>query len=235
VARTVAGLLDRAPAAWPSWAFENHDVARSVTRWGGGRPRTAWAKLLIALLTTLRGTAFLYQGQELGLPEAELPFAALRDPDGMAFWPDYKGRDGCRTPMPWTSQGPHAGFSDAAPWLPVPEAHLPFSVAAQEDDPASVLRFTRRFLAWRSRHEVLLDGAIGFLELQEPLLGFTRGAAQDGLTMVFNLGEADATLEWPEAPALFDLGARHDGSAWHVPVAAGLVVRTETGGEAVLF
>lgn len=235
VARTVAGLLEEAPAAWPSWAFENHDVARCVTRWGGGRPEAAWAKLLIALLTTLRGTAFLYQGQELGLPEAVLPFDALRDPDGIAFWPDYKGRDGCRTPMPWTSETPHAGFSKAAPWLPVPAAHLRLSVAAQEADPASVLRFTRFFLAWRSRHQALRDGAIEFLDLPEPLMGFTRRAGPDGVTMVFNLGEEEVSLGWQAAPALFDLGARHDGSTWRIPVAGGLVMEAGKAREAVLF
>jgi alpha-glucosidase len=233
VARTIAGLLEQAPDAWPSWAFENHDVPRCVSRWGGSRPPAAWAKLLIALLTTLRGTAFLYQGQELGLPQADLAFVDLRDPDGIAFWPDYQGRDGCRTPMPWTSEAPHGGFSPARPWLPTASAHLRISVAAQEDDPQSVLAFTRRVLAWRQRHTVLRLGRIAFLELPEPLLSFSRGEGRDALIFVFNLGDADATLAWPPAPALFDLGAWHDGRVWRIPVAGGLVIGGE-GREAVL-
>ncbi len=233
VARTVAGLLEQAPAAWPSWAFENHDVARCVSRWGGGKPAAAWAKLLIALLTTLRGTAFIYQGQELGLPQADLSFEALRDPDGIAFWPDYKGRDGCRTPMPWTSGEPNGGFSTGTPWLPIAPEHLPISVAAQQADPDSVLAFTRRFLAWRAGHAALRTGAIRFLELPEPLLGFTRGDAPTSLTFVFNLGDAPAVLAWRAAEVCFDLGGRHDGAGWRIPVAGGIVMGQ--GREAVLF
>ena len=98
----VEDLLKRAPEAWPSWAFSNHDFERVASRWGAGKPMPLFAKTLFALLTSLRGTAFVYQGEELGLPQADVPFEALRDPDGIAFWPAYKGRDGCRTPMPWT-------------------------------------------------------------------------------------------------------------------------------------
>ena len=98
---TVATLEDRMSEGWPCWALSNHDVRRVVTRWGGARPSRALAIQLLAMLCSLRGSVCLYQGEELGLPEAELPFHALRDPYGIAFWPNFKGRDGCRTPMPW--------------------------------------------------------------------------------------------------------------------------------------
>ncbi|MEJ0045460.1 MAG: alpha-amylase family glycosyl hydrolase [Rhodospirillales bacterium] len=159
-------------------------MPRSVSRWAGNRAPQKFARLLIALLTTLRGTAFLYQGQELGLPQAELPVEARRDPEG---------RDGCRTPMPWTGGVPCAGFSTVAPWLPIPREHLPLSVAAQEADPDSLLHWVRRFLAWRRTQPALIDGEIRFLELPEPLLGFERG---DGITLIFNLGEVDQVLPW---------------------------------------
>jgi alpha-glucosidase len=219
IARTVARLRTEAPDAWPSWAFENHDVPRSLTRWLGKRPPESFARTLIALLTTLRGTAFLYQGQELGLPQAELPFEALRDPEGIAFWPAHKGRDGSRTPIPWTSAPPHAGFSTASPWLPVPEAHLPLSAAAQEQDPHSLLHFVRHFLAWRRWHPALRGGEIRFLPLLAPLLAFTRGEAEAGFTLVFNLGEATAELPWPHPhpPAAFELGAIWSNTSLTLP------------------
>jgi alpha-glucosidase len=224
VARVVGGLRARAPAAWPSWAFENHDVPRSLTRWGQGRP-PVFARSLIALLTTLRGTAFLYQGQELGLTQAELPFEALRDPDGIAFWPAYKGRDGCRTPMPWTG-AQHGGFSTGAPWLPVAAAHLALNAAAQAEDAGSLLCWTRRFLAWRRTQAVLLAGEIRFLALPDPLLGFTRELDGLALTLVFNLGEQAAALPLSAAPeAAFDLGATwHDG-ALALPAGTAVVSR----------
>ncbi|MGF1641565.1 MAG: alpha-amylase family glycosyl hydrolase, partial [Rhodospirillales bacterium] len=146
----VEAMLARSPGAWPSWAFSNHDVERVATRWGGpGGAVGDLAKLLIALLCSLRGTAFLFQGEELGLPQADVPFERLQDPEGRTFWPEHKGRDGCRTPIPWASATPHAGFSVAEPWLPVDPAHRPLAVDVQEGDPASTLRFTRGFLAWR--------------------------------------------------------------------------------------
>ena len=92
---------------WICWAFSNHDVIRHVTRWTkpGGSPE-ATAKFAVALLACLRGSICIYQGEELGLEEAELAFDDLRDPYGIRFWPGYKGRDGCRTPMPWDERRP---------------------------------------------------------------------------------------------------------------------------------
>jgi alpha-glucosidase len=226
VGRSVSRLRAEAPDAWPSWAFENHDVPRSLTRWAGTRPPQKFARLLIALLTTLRGTAFLYQGQELGLPQADLPFSALRDPEGITFWPAYKGRDGSRTPLPWTGEPPNAGFSTGAPWLPIPPEHRPLSVAAQEAEPESLLHWVRRFLAWRRAKPALCIGEIRFVDLPSPLLGFTRGEGAEGFTLIFNLGEADETLAWPgAAPSIaFDLGAVWAPGALSLPVGAGALL-----------
>jgi alpha-glucosidase len=148
--------------AWPCWAFSNHDVARVASRWAPagtepGDPRLA--KLFLALLCALRGTVFLYQGEELGLPEADIPFEKIRDPYGLAFWPEFRGRDGARTPMPWRAGRPHGGFTEGAePWLPVPDAHLARAVDAQEADPGSVLSFCRELLAWRRSRPAMVLG-----------------------------------------------------------------------------
>lgn len=221
-----------APDAWPSWAFENHDVARSISRWGGAHPPRSLARMLIALLTTLRGTAFLYQGEELGLPQADLPFAALRDPEGIAFWPDYKGRDGCRTPMPWSSAPPHAGFTSATPWLPVPPEHLPLSAAAQETDPDSLLHWVRGFLAWRRTQPSLLDGGIVFVDVAEPLLCFSRGSGDARLTFLFNLGDRAAVLDAVgQVLTGPDLGARIHGASAHLPPWSAACLRAVRPGE----
>ena len=141
-----------------------------------------------------RGSACLYQGEELGLPEAELPFAALRDPFGIAHWPDFRGRDGARTPMPWQRAAPNAGFGGGTPWLLVPEAHRAFAVDGQEADPRSVLRFTRAMLRARRAAPALVAGGIEPLDLPAPLLGFDRVSARMRVRCVFNLSPDAAAM-----------------------------------------
>jgi alpha-glucosidase len=193
----VTDMQARGPGAWPSWAFSNHDVERVASRWGGPEAPAAAARLLLALLASLRGTIFLYQGEELGLPEAEVPFERLRDPEGLAFWPALKGRDGCRTPMPWRAAAPAAGFSTGEPWLPVDPRHRAQAVDRQDADPASVLAFARRFLAWRRTQPALVGGDIRFLDTPEPVLAFVRGEAAAARLCIFNLGPAPVALPVP--------------------------------------
>lgn len=183
------------PDGWPCWSFSNHDVVRVATRWApGGVPDLRATKLLLALLLTLRGSACLYQGEELGLPEADLPFDALRDPVGRAFWPDIRGRDGARTPMPWVQGAPHAGFTTGVPWLPVPDAHRALAVDAQAADPDSVLHFARAMLRARRATPALRDGELVPLDLPPPLLGFDRVCGAARLRCVFNLSAAAAAV-----------------------------------------
>ena len=137
---------------WSCWAFSNHDVMRHASRWAANEPdRLAYLKVVSALLMSLRGSVCLYQGEELGLGEAELAFEDLQDPYGIRFWPEFKGRDGCRTPMVWDDAKPNGGFSTARPWLPVAREHLPLAVNKQQGDPNSLLEHYRRFLAFRRR------------------------------------------------------------------------------------
>lgn len=168
------------------WAFSNHDVARVVTRWADGS--TAAAKLFMALSLSLRGGVFIYQGEELGLPEAEVPFELRRDPYGRNHWPDFKGRDGSRTPMPWLRRGKNAGFSQAkTTWLPIPDAHRELAVDVQEKDPNSVLNEWRRFLRWRKEHLALRCGALALREAPDPLVIFERRCNDESLLCVFNV------------------------------------------------
>ena len=181
---------------WVCWAFSNHDVVRHVSRWTRpGDDPDAVAKFAIALLACLRGSIGLYQGEELGLEEAEIAFEDLRDPYGIRFWPGFKGRDGCRTPMVWEAAARNAGFSSGKPWLPVPESHRARAIDIQQADPASILSRYREVLALRKRHPALVRGSITFLDAQEDVLAFIREMDDEKLLCVFNF--ARGPIEWP--------------------------------------
>jgi len=183
---------------WPCWAIGNHDVRRVATRWsGGGADPAPRAKLLNALLLSLRGTVCSYQGEELGLSEADLPREALQDPYGITFWPTFKGRDGCRTPLPWTSDGESCGFSSGRPWLPVPDEHRARAVSVQEQDPGSVLNAYRAFLRFRQAHPALRHGSIRFLEAPADTLCFLREHGDQAIFCAFNFGSTDVIIEVP--------------------------------------
>ena len=192
---------------WPSWAFSNHDVARVISRWGFAAHAGKAAPLLIALLCSLRGSICLYQGEELGLSEADIPFDQLQDPYGIQFWPDYKGRDGCRTPMPWTTEPVTAGFTTGSPWLPIPPEHNSRAVAVQEPDPASAVHRVRRFLRWRRGMRQLHLGTIRCLDLPEPLLGIMREDADTTVVAVFNLGLQPCTVTLDDLGGMTPCGA----------------------------
>lgn len=184
---------------WTCWSFSNHDVERAISRWNPRRgqddPPQDFAALLMALLLSLRGSVCLYQGEELGLPEADLEIEQLRDPFGIAFWPEFRGRDGSRTPMPWEPDAPSAGFTAAAEsWLPIPKPHRDRAVGRLEHDPQALLHLYRRFLTWRRTQHALLYGSLEPLDLAEPLIGFTRTHGLDRIFALFNVGDQPITV-----------------------------------------
>jgi alpha-glucosidase len=147
---------------------------------------------------SLRGSVCLYQGEELGLPEAELTFEQLVDPFGINFWPEFKGRDGCRTPLPWANISPNGGFSQTAePWLPVSDTHLPLAVAEQEGERHSVLHAYRDFLHFRRHHPVLIQGDITFHHHDEQCLVFSRHLGQENMLIAINSGDETEILPLP--------------------------------------
>jgi len=196
IRQTVETLEAKVDEGWPCWAVSNHDVARAASRWGGAAPSPDFVKLLAALVGSLRGSVCFYQGEELGLPEADVPFEALQDPYGIAFWPTFKGRDGCRTPMPWLDDD-DAGFTRGKPWLPVSDAHRARAVAQQEADAESPLHAFRRFLTWRKTQPVLVLGDIHFLDADEPVLMFTRTYNSETLLIALNLGAEERIVPIP--------------------------------------
>lgn len=200
VVRTVVEALEeKIGAGWACWALSNHDVVRAASRMAGVGQGVDPQPLLTAMLCSLRGTICLYQGEELGLTEADLAYEDLHDPYGIAFYPTFKGRDGCRTPMPWRSDAPNGGFSSARPWLPLPQDHLARAVDRQRAEPQSVLHRTRQFLHWRRRQPALCSGAIRFVDAPAPLLALVREQPGQALLCVFNLGTEAARLVSPIA------------------------------------
>jgi alpha-glucosidase len=188
-----AGIGD----GWASWALSNHDVVRVGSRWGTGLDTGKFAPLETALCASLRGSPCLYQGEELGLPQADVPFEQLKDPYGIRFWPEYKGRDGCRTPMPWVKDNVQAGFSDAEPWLPVAPEHRALAAYEQDKDANSVLNRNRAFYAWRKDHEALKKGDMAFLDSEGETLVFTRTYKSETILCAFNLGTEPADVVLP--------------------------------------
>ena len=192
---------------WVCWAFSNHDVVRHLSRFSeGSEEQTRVAKLAICVLASLRGSICLYQGEELGLTEAELAFEDLRDPYGIRFWPAFKGRDGCRTPMVWETGKPNAGFSSAEkPWLPVPYAHAMQAADAQERKPDSVLNHYRAVLSFRKTHGALRDGDMDFIKTNLDVLAFTRHKGDEKLLFVFNLTREAVEFPIPKGMEVTDI------------------------------
>lgn len=209
---------------WPSWTFSNHDAPRAVTRWAEGRDPRAMAEMMMLLLMTLRGNSFIYQGEELGLPQAQVPFERLVDPEAIANWPQTLGRDGARTPMPWRAVEPAAGFSTTEPWLPVDPAHLPLAVDVQEAAPLSMLKATRRLVRLRRAHPALRIGSMTILDTPDPLLVFQREAEGERLMAVFNLGHAPVAWTLPSGWRVIEaVNLPHAGSGALPPLAGVLL------------
>ncbi len=198
-AEALAQAFDRlarsAPDAWPCWSYSNHDTVRHVTRW---RLSDAATRAYATLLVTLRGSLCLYQGEELGLPEADLAFEDLQDPYGIAFWPDFKGRDGARTPMVWEASNQSGGFSEGKPWLPVPAAHLPLAAASQEADASSMLAHYQRALVFRRAHPALRMGAQSPMVAEGDTVRFLRTGGGEQIFVAVNLGDAATSVPLPE-------------------------------------
>ena len=203
---------------WPSWALSNHDVTRVISRWRLEAHADRAAPLLMALLLSLRGTPCIYQGEELGLTEAEIPFEMLQDPFGRAFWPNYVGRDGCRTPMPWAADALHAGFTPGTPWLPVPlvaraARHLGSGSPARRRCSCE----TATFSDGAQDQPALQKGSIRFVDVPEPLLCFDRVSSGQTVRAMFNLGPSPMSLAMADLQAFEALeghgfGGTHVGS-----------------------
>ncbi len=187
-------IAEVAADGWVCWAFSNHDVPRHISRWN---LTDAGARCFTTLMMCLRGSVCLYQGEELALPESEVAFEDLQDPYGKRFWPAFKGRDGCRTPMVWEPSNQNGGFSQGFPWLPVSHDHLNRAVSTQEQDPAAILHHYRRAVSFRHAHHALAKGSIDDLGTDGSILHFVRTQPDESIFCAFNLRHEPAVMEMP--------------------------------------
>ena len=193
------------PDAWPCWFLENHDLPRAASRFDDAGLGRARARSALLLVNALRGTPFLYQGQELGLPNARIPADRVVDVDG---------RDPQRAPIPWerpSVAGPGAGFTTGEPWLPLPDQAEELSVAAQEADAASTLHLARRITALRTSIPTLQSGGQTTLDTGSNILAWLREDEAASYLVAVNFGAEPSDAELP-------LG---------LPPAAGLVLSTD--------
>ncbi len=176
--RTIGAIQhDFAEPAWPTWVLSNHDKQRHRSRYGSDEHARAAAVMSL----TVRGTPFLYAGEELGLTDGDVPPERVVDPHD---------RDGCRAPIPWTSDGDHEtghGWGDS-PWLPFPTNASTHSLDVQEDDPTSILALYRRLLELRRATPALRSGAMELHPLDGDLIRWERTEGDDRWTVLVNAG-----------------------------------------------
>ena len=188
-----AAAIDRsiealaAVGAPPTWVLSNHDVVRHVTRYGGGDVGVRRARAAALLMLALPGGAYVYQGEELGLPEVtDLPDEVRQDPTFLRTRGEVAGRDGCRVPLPWSGDAPPFGFGPSGtPWLPQPATWSTLTAAREEVDPTSMLSLYRDALARRRAHPALGDGSMTWIPSPDDVLAFQRSP---GFGCVVNLG-----------------------------------------------
>ncbi|WP_207481156.1 alpha-amylase family glycosyl hydrolase [Arenibaculum pallidiluteum] len=179
------------------WSLSNHDVERAASRWlPPGADRARFAAFLALLTCCLPGVICVYQGEELGLPQAELRLDELRDPFGLNYWPEFPGRDGARTPMPWSAETVEP--APGAAWLPVPEAHRALAADRQAGLPGSTLEVWRACLALRRAWPALAHGRIDLIDEDGPILAFLREIDGEAVMCLFNLGTRAADYVLPE-------------------------------------
>ncbi len=180
--------------AWPTWLLENHDHGRVPSRYADGPdPNERRGRVALMLVLALRGTAFVFQGEELGLPDAEVPADRIVDVDG---------RDPERAPIPWrrpSEVGPGAGFTTGEPWLPLVADAESLCVEAQEEDPDSALTFTQRLVAFHRDSDTLQRGTQRFIDAPDGVLAFVRDYAGERLAVALNFRSAPASVEVDDA------------------------------------
>ncbi|APX24083.1 MULTISPECIES: alpha-amylase family glycosyl hydrolase [Salipiger] len=214
--------------------FTNHDSPRAVSNLmpsacAEGRSQEA-AKLLLFLQATLAGGMILFQGDELGLEQPDLSAGEITDPWARALWPDFEGRDGVRCPLPWKSETLNAGFSDAdTPWKRARDSQRESAVDVQEDDPDSVLHFTRELLAWRRSVPMLRIAAERVLpDMPDGVIGVCREHAGEALFVYLNFGlkQVSLPLSEPNLQAAFSCGhSEVEGDSLTLGSLSGVVLR----------
>lgn len=182
---------------WTTYVLSNHDNPRHFDRYGDGKHNDLIAKLTATMLLTLRGSPFLYYGEEIGMTTTEpKTIDEVRDPVGRRYWPANKGRDGERTPMQWDSSA-HSGFTTGSPWLPVPPSASTRNVATAERDPNSILSFYKQLIALRRRTPALLDGVYATVESDPRIFAYKRSTLGQTVIVALNMSGERRTFKLP--------------------------------------
>jgi alpha-glucosidase len=209
----VADWEARLPStAWPCWALGNHDVSRIAGRYVTGSFTEARLRVAATMLLTLRGTPFIYYGEEIGMQEGDIPHKELRDPVGRRYWPFLKGRDGCRTPMQWDASH-FAGFSRVEPWLPLTDDAAQRNVARQRSDPSSLYNLYRRLIALRRAHPALATGSYRPVAAEGDVLAYMREQDGERFFVALNFGAAPAIVAVPAGHGTVALSVLGDRGA----------------------
>jgi alpha-glucosidase len=183
-----------AQIGWPCYVLNNHDVVRSASRYTRSEDDQR-LKVLATLLLTLRGTPFMYYGEEIGMRDIPIQQKSdVLDPVGRRFWPFYKGRDGCRSPMQW-NQEKYAGFSNHQPWLPVHDNYRWRNVSGQEKDPDSLLNFYKRLLKIRKSYPVFQGGMYMPITFDpKKILAYLRQSNEQTALIALNFSKKEVGL-----------------------------------------
>ncbi len=207
IRQVISDLESQIADGWPCWALSNHDVERAASRWGKGHDSRLFPRIALAMLLSLRGSVSIYQGEELGLPESVVAREDMQDPFGIEFWPEFAGRDGCRTPMVWSNKE-NGGFSSGATWLPVDAAHLPLAVECQTAAPDSTLNAVKQLIKWRKNQPALVSGSLEILPSDSAMLCWLRRSDEQTILVALNMtGEPlREKLRYPDARALHGHG-----------------------------
>ena len=195
-----------AVSATPTWAVSSHDVSRPVTRYGGGEQGTARARAMTLVALALPGTVFLYNGEELGLPDVDLPDEALQDPQWERSGHTQRGRDAFRVPVPWEGGPPGYGFTTGVPWLPMPPEYGRLTVAEQLEDTRSTLSLLRRAVELRRTHPGFSGTDVEWFGAPTGCLAFRR----TGSTLVCALNTSAAAVPLPPGDVLLSSGPVDD-------------------------
>ena len=202
IKRACIELQDDYQSKWPTIVLSNHDFPRQSKRWGNDERKR---KVMAVLALTLRGTHFLYYGEEIGIPHMSIPKSSIQDPVGKKFWPFFSGRDGARTPMQWDDSA-YCGFSKTKPWLPTQEKN-PCNVQQQEENPQSILHLYKSLLSVRDAHPILKEGRIRWLDSTKESLCFERYQENKKIMICINLSSHAVPTPASSGTIIFRIGA----------------------------
>ncbi|NPD45160.1 MULTISPECIES: alpha-glucosidase [unclassified Lentimicrobium] len=208
--KSIAKLQKEIPVkAWPCFVLSNHDLSRGMNRFG--KHKYEKAKIAALLLLTIRGTPFIYYGEEIGMSNIKLKRNTIVDPLGLKYWPFYKGRDRSRSPMQWNASK-NAGFSYHEPWLPINDNHAFINVEDQKNEPDSILNLYKSLISLRKQYKSLQKGKWQtILKGDDQLLAYYRSYKKEKLLIVLNFSAKTKNMELPKGKfeLIFSIAPRY--------------------------